>query len=197
MKPILPLAVSASLIQQVFAEVPYSQYILAPESRTIFPPQIHQVNGSITHSKSLIGGPNGTATFNGVSSVTFDYTKNIGGVVSLTVGKSSSSDAFLGLTYTESSLWINGQGSDATADAGLDEVIWLPVGEGAGTYTVERKYDRGSFRYLSVVSNSSATIEVTGVSVYYTAAPAQDLRDYSGYFHSNDELLNRIWYAGK
>ncbi|EHK96005.1 hypothetical protein M7I_8318 [Glarea lozoyensis 74030] len=195
MNLILTLTVVASVAQKSLATVPYSNYILAPESRTIYPPRIHQVNGTLTNSKSLIGGPNGTATFNGVSSITFDYTKNIGGVVSVKVGKSSSPDAFVGLTYTESSLWINGQGSDATADAGLDEVIWLPVGEGPGTYTVERKYDRGAFRYLSVVSNSSATIDVQGVSVYYTAAPAQDLRGYSGYFHSNDELLNRVWYA--
>jgi len=34
------------------------------------------------------------------------------------------------------------------------------------------------------------------ISTYFTAAPVQDLRDYKGYFHSNDELLNRIWYAG-
>lgn len=196
MKFILPLLYVSASISRVGAHVPYSQYILAPASRTIYPVVIHQVNGSVTNAHSLIGGPNGSASFNGVSSVTFDYTKNIGGVVSVTVGASDSPDAVIGLTYTESSLWINGQASDATADAGLDEVRWLPVGQGPGTYTVERQYDRGSFRYLSVVSNSSGTIEVAGVSTYFTAAPVQDLRGYKGYFHSNDELLNRIWYAG-
>ena len=30
-----------------------------------------------------------------------------------------------------------------------------------------------------------------------TAAPVQDLRAYRGWFHCDDELLNRIWYAGK
>ncbi|KAH7377932.1 alpha-L-rhamnosidase, partial [Cadophora sp. MPI-SDFR-AT-0126] len=194
MKLLLPLLCAS--IGRVVADVPYSHYILAPSSRTIYPTVVHQINGSVTKASSLIGGPNGSASFNGVSSVTFDYTKNIGGVVSVTVGASSSSDAVIGLTYTESNLWINGQGSDATADAGLDEVLWLHVGQGPGTYTVERKHDRGSFRYLSLVSNTTATIEVTGVSVYFTAAPVQDLLGYTGYFHTNDELLNRIWYAG-
>jgi hypothetical protein len=193
----ISLGLVVILATRALADIPYSQYILAPTSRTICAPAIHQVNGSVTNSQSLVGGLNGTATFRGLSSVTFDYAKNIGGIASVTVGTSSSSDALIGLTYTESNLWINGQGSDATADAGLDAVIWLPVGNGPGTYTVDRKYDRGAFRYLSIISNSSATVEVIGVSVYYTAAPAQNLTEYSGYFHSNDELLNRIWYAGK
>lgn len=176
--------------------IPYSNYILAPESRTLYPAFVHKVNGSVSAANSLVGKP-GSAVFNGTSSITFDYAKNIAGVVSVTVGHSSSPDAFLGLTYTESSLWINGQASDATADAGLDEVIWLPVGKGPGTYTVDRIHERGGFRYLSVVSNSEATIQVTSVVTNYTAAPQQDLRAYRGYFHCNDELLNRIWYAGK
>jgi len=85
-------------------------------------------------------------------------------VVSVTVGNSSSTDALIGLTYSESSIWISGQGSDATGDFGLDEVLWLPVGKGPGIYTVERWYERGAFKYLSLISNSSATIEVTSVS---------------------------------
>jgi hypothetical protein len=187
----------AALATPLLATVPYSQYILAPESRTVYPAWVHQVNGSITNAASLAGGPNGSATFNGVSSVTFDHGKNIAGVVSVTVGTSSSPDAFIGLTYTESSLWINGQASDATADAGLDEVLWLPVGQGPGTYTVDRIHERGAFRYLSLISNTTATIRVTSVNTNFTAAPVQDLRAYRGYFHSSDELLNRIWYAGK
>ncbi|RDW95315.1 six-hairpin glycosidase-1 [Coleophoma crateriformis] len=172
----------------------YEEYILAPASRTIYPSVVHQVNGTVSNANSLLGGPNGSATFHGNSSVTFDFTKNVGGVVSVTVKSASSADAFIGLTYTESSLWINGQASDATADAGLDEVVWLPVGQGPGTYTVPRYHDRGAFRYLSLVSN--ATTEVTAVSTNFTAAPVQDLRAYRGFFHCNDEALNRVWYAG-
>jgi hypothetical protein len=196
------MALSSSLFGLLLAAasvsaIPYSEYILAPESRTLYPSSIYKVNGSVTAAESLVGTADGSAIFNGISSVTFDYSINIAGVVSITVGQSSSSDAVLGLTYTESSLWINGQGSDATANSGLDEVLWLPVGQGPGTYTVERFHERGGYRYLSVVNNSTATIEVTSVVTNYTAAPQQDLKAYKGYFHCNDELLNRIWYAGE
>lgn len=73
---------------------------------------------------------------------------------------------------------------------------YLPVGQGAGIYTVDRKHARGGFRYLSLVNNGTGDVELTGLSVYYTAAPTQDLQKYAGYFHSNDELVNRVWYAG-
>ncbi|KAF3769316.1 family 78 glycoside hydrolase [Cryphonectria parasitica EP155] len=178
------------------ASPPYAEYILAPESRKILPAAIHRVNGTVSNAQSLVASTNGSAVLRGNSSITFDYKRNIGGVVSVTVGSVSSSDAVIGLTFTESSLWINGLASDATADAGLDTPLWLDVGAGPGTYTVAREFDRGAFRYLSVVSHSSAAIEVESVAVHFTAAPTQDLRSYAGYFHSNDELLNRIWYAG-
>ncbi len=176
--------------------VPYSEYILAPDSRTVYPARVYKVNGTVVNAQSLVNGP-GNAIFKGISSITFDYGKNIAGVVSVTVGASSSPNAFIGLTYTESNLWINGQASDATADAGFDEVLWLAVGKKPGTYTVDRIHERGAFRYLSVVSNTSASINVKSIATNYTAAPVQDLKAYRGYFHSNDELLNRIWYAGK
>lgn len=193
---------TASLLQACFASAtPYSDYILAPSSRTIYPASIHRTNGTITNTQSLLASSantTGAAVFKGNSSITFDYGKNIGGIVSLTVGSVSEPNAVLGVTFTESSLWINGAASDATADAGLDTPLWLAVGAGPGTYTVGTEYNRGAFRYLSVVSNSSGTVEVQSVAVEFRAAPEQeDLRAYTGYFHSNDELLNRIWYAGK
>jgi hypothetical protein len=193
-KQLLVSGVWCSLLVEA---VPFSEYILAPNSRTLFPATVHQVNGTVTGAESLAGSSTGSAVFNGVSAVTFDYGKNIAGLVSVTVGNVSSPDAFIGLTFTESSIWINGQASDACSDAGLDEVLWLPVGNGPGTYTVDDSHERGAFKYLSLVSNSSALIEVTSVSTNFTAAPTQDLQAYTGYFHSDDELLNRIWYAGK
>ncbi|POS74643.1 hypothetical protein DHEL01_v206966 [Diaporthe helianthi] len=180
------------------AAAPYGEYILAPTSRTIYPASIYSVNGTVSDAQSLIDSPSdATALLRGNSTITFDYGKNIAGLVSITVGTSSSPDAVLALTFTESNLWINGQASDGTADAGLDTPLYLSVGAGPGTYTVGDEFERGAFRYLSVVSNSTGTVEVKSVVVDYRAAPTQDdLTSYTGYFHSNDELLNRIWYAG-
>ncbi|KAI3396001.1 hypothetical protein diail_572 [Diaporthe ilicicola] len=184
--------------QLASAASPYSEYILAPSSRTVYPASVYRVNGTVSNAQSLVDSPeNATAILRGNSTITFDYGKNIAGIVSVKVGSSSSADAVLALTFTESSFWINGKASDATADAGLDTPLYLSVGAGPGTYTVDSQYERGGFRYLSVVSNSTGTIEVQSVVVDYKAAPAMDdLTSYTGYFHSNDELLNRIWYAG-
>ena len=58
---------------------------------------------------------------------------------------------------------------------------------------------RGGFRYLSLLHNTTGGIEVQQVTVQFTPMPHwQDnkLGDYTGYFHCNDELVNRIWYAG-
>ena len=124
-------------------------------------------------------------------------TQNIAGVVSLDIG-STDSDQYIGLTYTESSLWISGEGCDATADAGIDEALWFHVNS-AGTYTVDRKHERGGFRYLSLIHNTTGRIEVQQITVQYTPMPHwkdNQLRDYTGYFHCDDDLINRIWYAG-
>ena len=50
--------------------VPYSEYILAPTTRTLFPTSVYNVNGTVTGAGSLTRG-NGSAIFQGVSSVTF------------------------------------------------------------------------------------------------------------------------------
>lgn len=50
---------------------------------------------------------------------------------------------------------------------------------------------------MSLVANASATINVVSVWSNVTFSPdMEDLQAYTGYFNSDDELLNRIWYAG-
>ena len=178
------------------AQVPYSQYILAPTSRTLVPKSVYRTRGNVSNADALTQQSGLPAIFSGISSVSFDFGKNIGGLVSLEIESSSSPDAYIGVTFTESSLYVSDTACDATADAGLDDPIWFRVGQQPATYTPDTRFDRGGFRYLTLVSNTSATVHISHVSVAFTAAPGQNLRDYSGYFHSNDELLNKIWYAG-
>ena len=175
----------------------YSEYILAPASRTLLPATVHKVNGSVTNAASLTAPP-ANATFNGASAVTYDFGKNIAGIASFNVSTVTGTDEFIGISFTESSLWINSNGCDATADAGIDEALWFPVSSG-GYYATSKAHQRGAFRYLNVYHNTSGTVELEGLSVYFTAVPQvaeADLRTYAGYFHCNDEQLNRVWYAG-
>ncbi|KAI1839534.1 hypothetical protein JX266_014252, partial [Neoarthrinium moseri] len=119
-----------------------------------------------------------TAIFQGNSSVTVDFGKNIAGIVSVHVGPQNEANA-VGITFSESSLWVNSLGSDGTATSRLDAVLWLPIGDGKGTHTT-----------------STSPVEIATVTVNFTATPKQELTAYTGYFNYDDELVNRIWYAG-
>jgi hypothetical protein len=91
-----------------------------------------------------------------------------------------------------------GSRTDATADAGLDDPLVFPV-TGTGTYTAESQYRRGAFRYMSIVHNTTGSVSISSSSIYMTVNPAagdDGLRDYKGYFHCNEERLNRVFYAG-
>ncbi|EOA87433.1 glycoside hydrolase family 78 protein [Exserohilum turcica Et28A] len=167
--------------------IPYEEYILAPKSRVLHPVSVHSSNGSVTDPASLTtahangsGGSSssssGSSIFTGAAATAYDFGINIAGPVSLAIGSVSSPDTYVGVTFTESSLWISNKSSDATADAGLDETL-----------------------YMTLVHNGTGSVEVAEASVEYTAMPhwsGDALRNYTGYFHCDDELLNRIWYAG-
>lgn len=184
------------LLPERAVAVPYSNYILAPSTRTLIPATVYQSFGSVTNPQNLCDATESTSVFNGTASVTYDFQKNIGGIVTLEVESASSANAQLGVTFSESSLWISNLSSDATADSGLDAPLWFAVGAGEGHYTSVPAQGRGGFRYLTIVSNDTDSIALRSVSVNYTAALTQDLRGYTGYFHCDDELINRIWYAG-
>ncbi|KAI9731478.1 MAG: hypothetical protein M1834_004598 [Cirrosporium novae-zelandiae] len=191
------LAIAAAL-PTLTSAIPYSEYIIAPNSRIIHPASVYKVNGTVTDAESLASNITGNATFKDVSAVTYDYGKNIAGRVSLTIGSVSDVDQYIGVTFTESSKWISGESCDATADAGDDSAIWFHV-TGPGVYTPPKDKLRGGFRYLSLVHNSTGTVYVTGVSTNFTAMPhvtEEGLRNYTGYFHCDDEKLNKVWYAG-
>lgn len=185
-----------SVIHRVLAG-PYSEHILTPASRTLLPATVHNVNGSVAAAASLTTPP-GNATFKGESAVTYDFGNNIAGIVSFNVSTATGTAEYIGISFTESSLWINSEGCDATADAGIDEALWFKVSSG-GHYAASKAQQRGAFRYLNVYHNTSDTVEVEDLSVYFTALPqlaGKDLRSYPGYFHCNNEHLNRVWYAG-
>ncbi|KAF2208087.1 glycoside hydrolase family 78 protein [Cercospora zeae-maydis SCOH1-5] len=171
----------------------YDEYILAPKSRTIIPTSVYQVNGTVDNANSLLVGGQGSAAFTDDSTVTYDFGINIAGITSLVIGDVDP-DQYIGIAYSESSLRITREGSDATADAGLDEVLWFQP-SGPGNYTVDPSHNRGGFKYLSLIHNTTGKLEVEQLTVHYTAMPhvaENEIAQYSGHFHSNDELINRI-----
>ncbi|PIL35434.1 hypothetical protein GSI_02161 [Ganoderma sinense ZZ0214-1] len=182
------------------ALVPYQQYILAPPSRTVRPIAVRLQSGSLSSATALLDNSISskqslTLDASTASSVTYDFGKNIAGWVNF---NTSSSDGSVGFTFTESSLWISSEASDATADGGLDAPLVFNI-TGAGHYAAPNKKERGAFRYLTVVNLGSTPLSIDDLWVHFTAMPhwADDsLQKYTGWFHSNDEKLNRVWYAG-
>lgn len=175
----------------------YDEYILAPSSRTLHPKAVYQdkVNGTITGASSLAGDSKGSAVFSGISAVTYDFGVNIGGLVSLTIGNKTdfSNNQSIAITYSESSQWISGIACDATQDSGMDEALWF-YPSGPGEVSVDRQHERGGFRYLSLIHNTTGDIEITEVTVEFTPSPTtDDLRNYTGFFHSDGECLSLMF----
>lgn len=192
------VAVAAISLTSLVSAIPYSEYILAPTQRTLAPVSVHRANGSVVNPGGLTTTGSGETTLKGISAITYDYSKNIGGLVSFVVSETSDSDQFIGISYSESSLWITPDGSDATQNVAIDETLWFHI-TGPGSYSVQPLHDRGGFRYLNIYHNTTGNVTLSDLTTYFTAMPhfADDaIGNYTGYFHSSSEKLNRVWYAG-
>ena len=188
-----------ALYFSVVQAIPYDQYILAPPSRILHPIAVYKINGTVTNAESVTEGNSGTLVFQDESAVSYDYSKNIAGVVSINVTNVSDADQYIGITFSESSLWISGLYSDATADAGRDEALWFHV-TAPGVYTVDAEHERGGFKYLSLVHNSTGRVEISEVTTHFTPIPhykEDQMRNYTGYFHCNGMsfLAERIGFG--
>lgn len=218
MKSLYCCLIAALAVVVSCSAIPYEQYILAPKSRTLRPVSVHSSNGTVANARNLLTSSPAktTTTFQGESATAFDFGINIAGIVSLDIASVSDSNQYIGVTFSESSLWVSNASSDATADAGKDETLWFYVTQ-PGRYTAPREKERGGFRYITLVHNGTGSVEVDGVEVHYTPMPHWEdnaIGNYSGYFNCDgksrkhwwssekdvddnaDELLNRIWYAG-
>ena len=132
------------------------------------------------------------------SLVTYDFGREVGGIASISFSASGAGQ--LGIAFTEAKNYV-GEWSDSSNGnfSGPDGALYTELSTGTTTYTMPRKKLRGGFRYMTVflVTNSTAKATLKDISVELDFQPTwPNLRAYQGYFHSNDDLLNRIWYAG-
>ncbi|KAH8901378.1 bacterial alpha-L-rhamnosidase domain-containing protein [Thozetella sp. PMI_491] len=191
------LSAVAILPVLALATVPYSECILTPRSRIVVPKLVYHVNGTVENAEALLRTGQ-SAAFMGLSAATYDFGQNVAGIVSFKTSRVVGDAEFIGISFTESSLWINAEGCDAMADAGIDAALWFATAS-SGSYKASNEHQRGGFRYLNVYHNTSGSVEVSDLTVYFTAipqVPEEDLGAYTGHFHCEDDQLNRIWYAG-
>ncbi|KAF3934133.1 hypothetical protein ABW20_dc0100506 [Dactylellina cionopaga] len=184
---------------------PWDSYNKAPEGRIVRPVKVYATEGDVTSPKGLIEG--GSTTLRPGSLITYEFAENIAGRPCWTVDKSSTlskdaTDSFkFSFGFTESPNFI-GRHSDATTNSEFD----LPLDQDivAGNNTFGKIYVRGAFKYMTVWVNENATyggaapsFTLSDLYIPYAAMPHfENPKAYTGYFHSSDNLLNRIWYAG-
>jgi hypothetical protein len=183
---------SVGCLSALSSAIPYQDYILAPSSRTLYPVSVHSTNGSVTSPESLTSS-SGNSLFTNDAATAYDFGINIAGLVTLTIGSVSDANQYIGVTFSESSLWVSNKSCDATADAGKDETLWFKL-DGPGQYTAPREKERGGFRYMTLVHNGSGSVEVTAAEIHYTAMPHWEddaIGNYSGYFHSDGKSVLR------
>ncbi len=182
-------------IPRALAATPGDTYNYAPSSRTVRPTAIFTTTGNVTSPANLLAGNPTRLNGNG-SSVTLDFGKEVGGIVTLTFAGASDANQSVGLAFSESSLYAGTNSDASSGSSNPDGAIYAAVA-GAGTYTMPADKLRGGFRYLTLFLNSSGWVDITGVSLAFTAAPGMaNPAAYPDYFYSSDDLLNRIWYAG-
>jgi hypothetical protein len=117
------------------------------------------------------------------------------------VNYTSSGPGKLGLAFSEAKNWI-GEWSDSSngKHKGPDGALYANIERaGPGQYVMPDRHLRGGFRYMTLFlkTNNSASVSITDIKLEISFQPTWSyLPAYQGYFHSSDDLLNRIWYAG-
>lgn len=200
MRSLIVLSLISDILSLISAtSVPYAQYILAPTSRVIDPITVLNVTGDVQGAANLVSsGTISSTTFQGISNVVVDFGKNIAGYIAFNVDSiSDSSTHQIGVTFSESSLWINSTYCDATQDVGLDFPLVFNVTI-PGHYEAPTERQRGGFRYITFVHNSTTgSVDISNLTVSFTPEPTMvNPANYTGFFNSDNEKINRVWYAG-
>ncbi|KAI1356135.1 glycoside hydrolase family 78 protein [Xylaria sp. FL0043] len=169
----------------------------APETRNVSPLAIY----SLQTGQKIATWPAVTTVSSNDSGVYLDFGQEVGGIASIEYSVSSvSQNGSLGLAFTEAKNWV-GRNSDSSNGnyARSDGAIYSTFSEtGNITYVMPTENLRGGFRYLTLfVLGDGASVTIHNVNLELSFQPTwSNLRAYRGYFHSNDDLLNRIWYSG-
>ncbi|KAI0075157.1 Six-hairpin glycosidase [Panus rudis PR-1116 ss-1] len=185
---------------------PWDTFIYAPASRIVRPKSIRTSAGSVQNAQGLLK-ESSPATLSGNQSwVALDFGIEVGGLVSLNFTAVSPSSS-IALSFTESPFFISPLASDDSAmsapNQSYDGVLNVPPPLRTGFWTQPAERLRGGFRFLTIVSTSTAPVTISNVTCEISFMPhVENMRDYSGYFFAEDpvfhdkDFLTKIWYAG-
>lgn len=171
--------------------------MFAPSSRTVQP-------------KSVLTLPDGAfmadyganITLNKTSpALVFDFGMEVGGLVSVDYTAAGNTTTQLGLAFTEAKNHIGTESDSSRGGSGdIDGALYTDVSAGVRSYTMPVAKLRGGFRYLTLfldTPDADSVVTLTNITLELSFQPTwSNLQAYQGYFHSSDDLLNKIWYAG-
>lgn len=174
---------------------PWESDILAPVSRTVSPHVLLDTETLVqidTWPGQAALGPN-------QSSVVFDFGREVGGVATIDYTVAVIGGGSFGVAFSEAKDFIGPNSDSSNGDFGEDGAIYANfTATGDYSYVMPDDKLRGGFRYMTVFSpEGDSQISIHNVSLEIAFQPTwPNLQAYGGYFHSNDELLNKIWYSG-
>lgn len=176
----------------------WEENMFAPSSRTVSPVAFLDGTGN-----EAVDATTTTLQLDSVAlpSVIADFGIEVGGILTVQYSVTScQGENAIGMAFTEAKDFV-GPNSDSTTGIFTrpDGALYENISEtGDFIYVMPNEYLRGGFRYLTLfLQPGSVSIAIHNISVEIAFQPTwANLRAYQGYFHSNDELLNRIWYSG-
>lgn len=169
--------------------------MFTPSSRIVTPEAVFDLE---TGESSLLGSVPLTSAQSGIY---YDFGLEVGGVATIQFSVSATDgDGALGIAFTEAKDWI-GPVSDSSSGiySRKDGALYANFSStGNNTYVMPDEQLRGGFRYMTLfLAGASSSVTINNVSLELSFQPTwSNLRAYQGYFHSNDDLLNKIWYSG-
>jgi hypothetical protein len=175
---------------------PWLAYLYSPASRTLAPVAVEAEQGQVADEDGGVVAGNVTRLTGTGARITLDFGKEVGGLVTLQFAGASDGVQQLGMAFSESVRFAGPASDGSSYGSVVDGALDVAVTPG-GSYAQPTDKLRGGFRFLTLFLQSSGWVEISSMTLQFTAAPNMgDLRDYPNYFYSNDDLLNRIWYAG-
>ncbi|KAK8065929.1 hypothetical protein PG997_012676 [Apiospora hydei] len=169
--------------------------IFAPSSRIVAPSVLLGTDGN-----QISTFPSQATLDKDKKAIVFDFGFEVGGVVTIDYTVSSTpAGGTIGLAFSEAKNWIGPVSDSSTGDYDNPDIAIYADNRGTGdfSYVMPDENLRGGFRYMTVFATANMNVKIHNVSVELAFQPTwANLRAYQGYFHSSDDLLNKIWYSG-
>jgi hypothetical protein len=177
----------------------WQEYVEGPEAGDVYPVKIVSTSGNVENPRALLNPvAAGTTTLTKnpggpAPKIILDYGKDVGGVPFFIVTGATGTPT-LRAAYSEGRGYLGPKGDEAPGYAAADPHRFdtFSVNQPG---IVTKGMIQGGERFEEITLTSPGSLSMTSVGIHFSAFQASP-DDYQGYFISNSDELNRIWYDG-